>query len=159
MDSTPLDAGLLARLLQAGVLPREYLEFSLEDKLKTLDSLQFAEAPDRSCADGSRKEITSGDLIPVDEVMHRTLSAKGVPSIALSSEDSDVFIGQQDLEEMMKDVKKWYPLTIGSSRIPPMALTRHTGGGKTRMLKMLGQALRDEKMNCIFITFNDATAM
>jgi len=87
---------------------------------------------------------------------------EGVPSINLGPRDPPVFIGRDaQLKDAMQKVMQWYearPEDYGDSfRIPPMSLTRYVRGGKTRMLKEIGQELLAKGIPAIYVTFNDIT--
>ncbi|CEM16387.1 unnamed protein product [Vitrella brassicaformis CCMP3155] len=123
---------------------------------------------------GARK-ISVRDLVPLATATGATglPAARGVPSIELTDTDPRDFIGGKHRDNMLEHIKLFYNRESCSSsslqrrrdtqnalptRIPPMALTRHPSGGKTRTLKEIGLALRQERIFSLFISFNDLTA-
>ncbi|CEM06887.1 unnamed protein product [Vitrella brassicaformis CCMP3155] len=118
--------------------------------------------------------VTPDGLVPLKDLNKLSLEKQSlreqstsplpelVPSINLGSLDPTYFIGDKDLDEVVSDIMRCYKeddsILASSDRIPPMSLTRHPRGGKTRFLKEIGRRLRDkQKVPSIRIAFNDRT--
>ncbi|CEM23043.1 unnamed protein product [Vitrella brassicaformis CCMP3155] len=136
--------------------------------------MDSAQAPEpkrlkRDAQPAGARKISVADLVPLAAGLP---AARGVPSIELTKTDSHEFIGHKYRDDMLEHIKSFCDLESGSprgpqprsdnqnalpTRIPPMALTRHPSGGKTRTLKEIGLALRKQDIFSLFITFSDLT--
>ncbi|CEM05299.1 unnamed protein product [Vitrella brassicaformis CCMP3155] len=107
---------------------------------------------------GGRIDLKRGDLLDLDKLHDKTRA--GVPSIYPAAGSPEYFVGNDHLEftATLAKITYWYERDGFNPRIPPMAVTRHVRGGKTRFLQEIGMALHKKGVPVVLISFNDQTA-